>query len=63
MRNVGYSINYRQMQEALKDLLCLDIQPDLIDKLDPKTAFNESPFTDRRDTVVIHLLSLFWMCY
>ncbi|MDB9470173.1 hypothetical protein [Dolichospermum circinale] len=28
VRNVVYSINYRQMQEALKDLLCLDIQPD-----------------------------------
>jgi hypothetical protein len=46
------------MQEALKDLLCLDIQPELIDKLDPKTAFDESPFTDRRDTFVVPVLDV-----
>lgn len=56
--SIFYSINYRQMQEALKDLLCLDIQPDLIDKLDPKTAFDESPFTDRRDTFVVPVLDV-----
>ncbi|MBO1047834.1 MAG: Hsp70 family protein [Dolichospermum sp. DEX182a] len=56
--SIFYSINYRQMQESLKDLLCLDIQPDLIDKLDPKTAFNESPFTDRRDTFVVPVLDV-----
>lgn len=51
-------INYRQMQEALKDLLCLDIKPELIEKLDPKTAFDESPFTDRRDTFVVPVLDV-----
>ncbi|MFN9407286.1 MAG: Hsp70 family protein, partial [Dolichospermum sp.] len=56
--SIFYSINYRQMQEALKDLLCLDIQPELIDKLDPKTAFDESPFTDRRDTFVVPVLDV-----
>ena len=56
--SIFYSINYRQMQEALKDLLCLDIKPELIDKLDPKTAFDESPFTDRRDTFVVPVLDV-----
>lgn len=55
---IFYSINYRQMQEALKDLLCLDIKPELIEKLDPQTAFNEPPFTDRRDTFVIPVLDV-----
>ncbi|TAE55782.1 MAG: NYN domain-containing protein [Nostocales cyanobacterium] len=55
---IFYSINYRQMQEALKDLLCLDIPSDLIDRLDPKVAFNQSPFTDRRDTFVVPVLDV-----
>jgi molecular chaperone DnaK (HSP70) len=55
---IFYSIGYRQMQEALKELLCPDIKPDLIEKLDPKTAFNESPFTDRRDTFVVPVLDV-----
>ncbi|MBE9235297.1 Hsp70 family protein [Anabaena aphanizomenioides LEGE 00250] len=56
--SIFYKINYRQMQEALKDLLCLDIKPELIEKLDPKIAFNESPFTDRRDTFVVPVLDV-----
>ncbi|GCL38501.1 molecular chaperone DnaK, heat shock protein hsp70 [Sphaerospermopsis reniformis] len=56
--SIFYKMNYRQMQEALKDLLCLDIKPELIKKLDPKTAFDESPFTDRRDTFVVPVLDV-----
>ncbi|MEC4817792.1 MAG: Hsp70 family protein [Scytonema sp. PMC 1069.18] len=55
---IYYSFSYRQMQEALKELLCPDIKPELIEKLDPKTAFNESPFTDRRDTFIVPVLDV-----
>lgn len=55
---IFYSLSYRQMQEALKELLCLDIKPELIENLDPKTAFNETPFTDRRDTFVVPVLDV-----
>lgn len=55
---IFYSLGYRQMQEALKELLCPDIKPELIEKLDPKTAFNESPFVDRRDTFIVPVLDV-----
>ncbi len=56
--SIFYSWGYRQMQEALKELLCPDIKPELIEKLDPKTAFNESPFVDRRHTFVVPVLDV-----
>jgi len=55
---IFYSISYRHMQDALRDLLCLDIKLELIETLDPKTAFNQSPFTDRRDTFVVPILDV-----
>ncbi|MFB2738974.1 Hsp70 family protein [Umezakia ovalisporum] len=56
--SILYSLGYLQMQEALKQLLCPDITPELLEKLDPKTAFNQSPFIDRRDTFVVPVLDV-----
>ncbi|WP_414530753.1 Hsp70 family protein [Nodularia chucula] len=56
--SIFYSFGYRQMQEALKELLCPEIKPELIEKLDPQTAFDQPPFTDRHDTFVVPVLDV-----
>ena len=55
---IYYSFSYRHMQACLKELLCPDIKPELIEQLDPKTAFNQSPFTDRYNTFVVPVLDV-----
>jgi len=55
---IFYSFSNRHMQEALKDLLCPDIQPNFINQLDPITAFDRSPFTDRFNNFVVPVLEV-----
>lgn len=53
-----YYISSKKMQDILSPLLCEDLSLDLIETLNPDTAFNESPFTDRFDTLVVPILEV-----
>lgn len=53
-----YYISSKKMQEILSPLLCEDLSLDLLETLNPETAFNESPFTDRFNTFVVPILEV-----
>ncbi len=46
------------VRKVLEPLLCTDLGLDLVEKLDPNTAFEEPPFVDRLDTFVVPVLEL-----
>lgn len=56
--SIFYNFSYRHMQACLKELLCPDIKPEMLESLDPKTAFNQPPFTDRYNTFVVPVLDV-----
>ena len=55
---VRLPINREKFQEILGTLLCQDLCLEEIERLDPATAFDHPPFSDRMNTFVVPVLEL-----
>jgi molecular chaperone DnaK (HSP70) len=55
---IRHSIDTEKMKSILKELLCPDLTIDLLEMMNPDTAFNESPFIDRFDTFIVPILDV-----
>ncbi len=55
---IRYAVDVRIMETILAPFLCQDLSLDLVEQLDPQQAFDQSPFTDRLDTLVVPVLEI-----
>ena len=55
---IRYYISRERMREVLSPLLCEDLTLDFLETLNPETAFNEAPFTDRFNTLIVPVLEV-----
>jgi len=55
---IRYYISRERMRKLLEPLLCEDLNLDLLETLNPETAFDQSPFIDRFNTLVVPILEV-----
>ncbi|MBW4506497.1 MAG: Hsp70 family protein [Scytonematopsis contorta HA4267-MV1] len=55
---IRYYISVERMREILAPLLCENLNLGSIEKMNPETAFDESPFTDNFNTFVVPVLEV-----
>lgn len=55
---IRHYISADKMSLILADLLCPDLNLEMLQEMNPETAFDETPFTDRFDTFVVPILDV-----
>lgn len=55
---IRYPIDAAVMAKILDPYLCQDLSLKMLESMDPARAFDESPFTDRLDTLVVPVLEI-----
>ncbi|WPF87895.1 Hsp70 family protein [Cyanobacterium aponinum AL20118] len=55
---IRHYISVDKMNLILADLLCPDLNLEMLQAMNPETAFDETPFTDRFDTFVVPILDV-----
>jgi molecular chaperone DnaK (HSP70) len=55
---IRHNINTEKMQEILAPLFCEDLSLSILDHLEPETAFDLPPFSDRLNTLIVPVLEV-----
>ena len=55
---INYYISSQKMRQILAPLLCQDLDLTCLEHMNPETAFNEPPFIDRYNTLIVPILDV-----